>query len=115
MIIKGEPVDAELLGIKKSIAENLKDKNTFKSVNEDTANPSIELIPPVSMHNCFYVFKESSHVAECSRILADDIIYNEITLTPADDNADDHVVNQVMKINEFLNNCAEINELNVKR
>ena len=32
MIIKGEPVDAELLGIKKSIAENLKDKPKFKHI-----------------------------------------------------------------------------------
>lgn len=112
MIIKGIPVDAELIGIKKSIAENLKDKNTFQSVNEDTANPAIELIPPISMHNCFYVFKESSHVAECSRILADDIIYNDITLTPVEDNADDHLVNQVMKINEFLNkNVDELHNL----
>jgi len=112
MIIKGVPVDDELISIKKSIAQNLKDKNTFQSVNEDTANNGVELIPPISMHNCFYVFKESSHVAECSRILSDDIIYNEITLTPAEDNPDDHLVNQVTKINEFLNkNVDELHNL----
>ena len=111
MIIKGEPVN-EIIAVKKSIAENLKNKNTFQSVNTDTAGNHIKLIPPVSMRNCYYVFKESSHVAECSRILADDIIYNEITLTPSIDEPDEHLINQVTKINDFLNsNIDELHNL----
>ena len=112
MIIKGEPVDQEVLAIKKSIAQNLKDKDTFQSVNEDTATTATELKPPISMRNCFYVFKESRHVAQCSRILADDIIYNTITLTPSDEKADEHVVNQVKEINKYLNkNIDELHNL----
>ena len=112
MIIKGETVDSELLAIHKSIADNLKNKNLFESVNEDTASQGVELIPPIPMRVCLYVFKESSHVAKCSRILADDLIYNTITLTPADDEADDHLVNQVMKINDYLNkNIDELHNL----
>lgn len=112
MMITGTAVDAELLKIKKSIAENLRDKDIFSSVNEDTANATVELKPPISMRNCFYVFKESSHVAECSRILADDIIYNEITLTPNMEEPPENLINQVTKINEFLNsNVDELRNL----
>lgn len=112
MIIRGEKVDPEVISIHKSIADNLKNKNTFESINEDTASNVTELKPPIPMHNCLYVFKESSHVAQCCRILADDIIYNEITLTPADEEADEHLINQVRKINEYLNkNVDELHNL----
>ena len=112
MIIQGEQIDRELANIKKSIAENLKDKDTFQSVNEDTATNSVELVPPVSMRNCYYIFKESDHVAQCSRILADDIIYNTITLTPTDPEADEHIINQVKTINDYLNkNVDELHNL----
>lgn len=112
MIIKGENVDGELVKIHKSIAENLRDKDTFQSVNEDTATNAIELRPPISMSNCLYVFKESSHVAECCRILADDLIYNDITLTPNVEEPNDHLLNQVTKINEYLNkNIDELHNL----
>lgn len=103
MIIQGIPVDDEIASIHKSINENLKNKNVFQSVNEDTSEDSVELHPPVSMRDCFYIFKESSHVAKCCRILADDLIYNTITLTPADKDADEHLINKVTKINELLN------------
>ena len=66
------------------------------------------------MRDCLFVFKNSSHVAKSCRILASDIIYNEITLTPTDEEADDHQVNQVQKINEYLlNNIDELYNLAV--
>lgn len=112
MIIHGETVDRDLAEIKKSIAENLKDKNSFQSVNEDTAVNTVELKPPIPMRDCVYVFKESSHVAKCSRILADDLIYNTITLTPLNDEPDEHLINQVNKINEYLQkNVDELHNL----
>lgn len=112
MIIKGELVDVDLASIKKSIAENLKDEDIFKSENEDTANNYTELKPPIPMKDCLYVFKESSHVAHCCRILADDLIYNTITLTPAEENPDEKILNQVNTINKYLNkNLDEIHNL----
>lgn len=112
MIIKGKQVDTDLINIHKSIADNLKDKDIFQSLNEDTATNVTELKPPIPMNTCLYIFKESSHVAECCYILADDIIYNDITLTPADPEADDHIVNQVKKINDYLiKNIDELHNL----
>ena len=104
MIINGQPVDNELIRIQKSIAANLKNKNVFKSENTDTAENTVELHPPIPMLDCLYVFKNSSHVAKCCRILAADIIYNTITLTPdVKGEPDEKLVNQVAKINELLN------------
>lgn len=112
MMIKGETIDLELAYIHKSIVANLKDKEIFESVNEDEATQGIELKPPIPMQNCLYVFKESSHVAECCRIQADDLIYNTITLTPNMDEPSDKLVNQVTKINEYLNkNISELHNL----
>ena len=99
MIIQGKNVNADVATIHKSINTNLKNKDVFKSENKDTAETGIRLTPPVPMKDCLYVFKNSSHVAKCSRILADDIIYNEITLTPSEDEPDEHLRNQVIKIN----------------
>lgn len=108
MIIQGEIVDPEITKVYKSINDNLKNKDVFKSDNPDTANTgAVEILPPVPMRECFYIFKESSHVANCCRILASDIIYNTITLTPATENPDEHIVNQVNKINEYLNKNSE--------
>ena len=112
MMIKGEIIDPELTYIHKSIATNLKDKELFESVNEDEASNNIELKPPIPMKTCLYIFKESSHVAECCRIQADDLIYNTITLTPNIDEPKDNIVNQVKKINEYLNkNIGELHNL----
>lgn len=112
MIIQGKTVNTEVATIHKSINSNLKNKNVFQSENTDTAESGTRLTPPVPMNDCLYVFKNSSHVAKCSRILADDLIYNEITLTPAVDEPEDKLVNQVMKINEFLNdNIDELHNL----
>ena len=103
MIIQGTPVDAELTKIRKSIADNLKNKDTFKSVNTDTATNTVELKPPVPMTTCLYVFKNSSHVAKCSRILAADVSYNNITLTYDDLNEHSDVeINQLRQINDFV-------------
>ena len=99
MIIQGEIVDPEITRVYKSINDNLKNKDVFTSDNPDTANTgAVEILPPVPMRECFYIFKESSHVANCCRILASDIIYNTITLTPATENPEEHLVNQVNKI-----------------
>ena len=104
MIIPGQPVN-EVIRIQKSISENLKNKNLFQAENKDTADTSIELNPPISMKDCLFVFENSSHVAKCCRILAADIIYNDITLTYEDiEEPDEHQINQLSKINEYLNN-----------
>ena len=87
MIIQGETVDRELVQIRKSIAENLREKNSFQSVNEDTAANTVELKPPIPMRDCLYVFKESEEPSE-------------------------HIINQVNKINEYLNkNISEFHNL----
>ena len=113
MIIRGEIVDKELVEVKKSIANNLENKDLFLSTNIDTADNATELKPPISMQNCLYVFEHSSHVAKCCRILADDIIYNTITLTlNSIDEPPENLVNQVKKINEFIDeNVDELHNL----
>lgn len=108
MIITGQAVDNELIRIHKSIANNLKSKDIIQSVNKDTADNTIELKPPIPMQNCLYVFTKSSHVAKSCRILAADIIYNEITLTlDGIEEPTEHQVNQVTKINDYLNDNVD--------
>ncbi|WP_407375140.1 hypothetical protein [Methanobrevibacter sp.] len=113
MRIQGKNVDPQLARIEKSIAKNLQNKNLFQSENKDVAENVTELHPPIPMESCLYVFQKSSHVAKCCRILADDIIYNDITLTPNTiDEPSDKLVNQVKKINEFLEeNIDEIHNM----
>ena len=82
MIIKGTPVDHDVIQVQKSIATNLQNKDLFQSENVDTAENGTELKPPIPMRDCLYVFKNSAHVAKSCRILSSDIIYNDITLTP---------------------------------
>ena len=110
MIIRGQPVDGEVVKVHKSIADSLKNKHLFESDKVDTAENNIELKPPIPMQNCLYVFKNSSHVAKASRILAADVVYNEITLTlNTMDEPTEHEINQVKKINDYLNdNIDEI-------
>lgn len=108
MIIRGKPVDNELLEVKKSIADSLKNKKIFQSENKDTAENSVELHPPIPMKDCLYIFENSSHVAKSSRILAADVIYNDITLTlDTLDEPDEHQINQVKKINDYLNDNVD--------
>ena len=103
MIIQGIPVDNELLAVQKSIANNLHNKSVFQSETKDTADNSIELRPPIPMNDCLYIFENSSHVANCCRILAADTIYNDITLSlDTLDEPSESEVNQVSKIQEYL-------------
>lgn len=113
MIIKGTPVDTEVARVQKSIANNLQNKELFQTENKDTAENTTELKPPISMQDCLYVFENSSHVMKCCRILADDIIYNDITLTlDTLEEPTEQEVNQVKKINEYLNdNIDEIHNM----
>ena len=115
MIITGPIVDKEILSIEKSIANNLQNKNLFQSDNKDTAENVIELKPPIPMSDCLYVFENSSHVAKSCRILAADIIYNEITLTLDQiEEPSEHLVNQVNTINTFVHdNIDELYNLAV--
>ena len=103
MIITGTPVDNRIARVEKSIANNLQNKNLFQSENKDTASNVIELKPPISMSDCLFVFENSSHVAKSCRILAADIIYNEITLTyDTIDEPTEHEINQLNKINTYI-------------
>lgn len=80
MKLKGEPVDNDLATIMKSVNTSLENASRFISVNDDTAGDNIELRPPVPMKDCKYVFDNASFVAKCCRILAKDILLNNITL-----------------------------------
>jgi hypothetical protein len=115
MIIQGQPVDSRILNIEKSIANNLQNKDLFQSDNKDTADNVIELKPPIPMKDCLYVFENSSHVAKSCRILAADIIYNDITLTLDQiEEPSEHLVNQVNTINTFIHdNIDELYNLAV--
>ena len=115
MIIQGQPVDSRILNIEKSIANNLQNKNLFQSDNKDTADNVIELKPPIPMKDCLFVFENSSHVAKSCRILAADIIYNDITLTLDQiEEPSEHLVNQVYTINSFIHdNIDELYNLAV--
>ena len=102
MIIKGATVDKEVASIEKSISNNLKNKKLFQSEKQDTATQGVELKPPIPMRDCLYVFENSSHVAKCCRILASDIIYNEITLTPTNEEPSEKLTNNITAIKEML-------------
>lgn len=102
MIIKGATVDKEVASIEKSISNNLKNKKLFQSEKQDTATQGVELKPPIPMRDCLYVFENSSHVAKCCRILASDIIYNEITLTPTTEEPSEKLTNNINAIKEML-------------
>ena len=109
MIFKNN-LNCEAVNVEKSIASDLKNKNLFTSVDKDTADNGVELIPPVSMRNCLYVFENSSYVAKSARILANDVLFNNITLSSSDLNDDDSVLKeQVKQIQEYL--MSNIDEL----
>ena len=109
MIFKND-LNCEAVSIEKSIKSDLENKNLFVSVDKDTADTGVELIPPVSMRNCLYVFENSSYVAKSSRILANDVLFNNITLSSSDLNDDDSVLKeQVKQIQEYL--MSNIDEL----
>ena len=109
MIFK-DNLNCEAVNVEKSIASDLKNKNLFTSVDKDTADNGVELIPPVSMRNCLYVFENSSYVAKSARILANDVLFNNITLSSNDLNDDDSVLKeQIKQIQEYL--MSNIDEL----
>lgn len=109
MIFK-DNLNCEAVNVEKSIASDLKNKNLFTSVDKDTADNGVELIPPVSMRNCLYVFENSSYVAKSARILANDVLFNNITLSSNNLNDDDNVLKeQVKQIQEYL--MSNIDEL----
>ena len=109
MIYKNN-LNCEAVNVEKSIASDLKNKNLFISVDKDTADAGVELLPPVSMRNCLYVFENSSYVAKSARILANDVLFNNITLSSSDLNDDDVVLKeQVKQIQEYL--MSNIDEL----
>ena len=101
MRIEGETVDADIIRIEKSINQSLKNQDTFKSEKDDTAVTGTELKTPVPMRDCLYIFDKASYVAKCSRILAEDILLNEITITPKD-NSNEDLNKQISKINEYI-------------
>ena len=109
MIFKND-LNCEAVSIEKSIKSDLENKNLFVSVDKDTADAGVELLPPVSMRNCLYVFENSSYVAKSSRILANDVLFNNITLSSSGLNDDDSVLKeQVKQIQEYL--MSNIDEL----
>ena len=109
MIFKNN-LNCEAVKVEKSIKSDLENKNLFVSVDKDTADAGVELIPPVSMRNCLYVFENSSYVAKSARILANDVLFNNITLSSSDLNDDDVVLKeQVKQIQEYL--MSNIDEL----
>ena len=109
MIFKNN-LNCEAVSIEKSIKSDLENKNLFVSVDKDTADAGVELLPPVSMRNCLYVFENSSYVAKSARILANDVLFNNITLSSSDLNDDDNVLKeQVKQIQEYL--MSNIDEL----
>ena len=52
MIIQGEIVDPEIARVYKSINDNLKNKDLFKSDNPDTVDTSVEIIPQIGRASC---------------------------------------------------------------
>lgn len=109
MIFKND-LNCEAVSIEKSIKSDLENKNLFVSVDKDTADAGVELLPPVSMRNCLYVFENSSYVAKSARILANDVLFNNITLSSSDLTDDDSVLKeQIRQIQEYL--MSNIDEL----
>lgn len=99
-------VNDTITKIHKSIANSLKSSNYLIADDTDTAQIGIELTPPVSMNDCKYVFDNSSYVAKCCRILAKDIILNELTLINVDDPKYDLVVQKIQ--DNLIENIMEI-------
>ena len=100
MIIHGEKVDENITKVLKSINTTLTNADNFVATNVDTANNNLELKPPVNLLDAKYVFDKSSYVAKCCRILAKDLLLNDISLTTPDN----VISEQLDKITEYLNN-----------
>ena len=114
MKITGKIIDNKMASIYKSVANNLSNMHLFESVKKDTADTSTELKTPVSMETAVYVFENSSYVAKSCRILAKDLILNDITLTRADESEDSAEDTIIQKINDYLiENQTELYNLSV--
>lgn len=98
-------VDGDIIHIQKSIADNLKNAEYFVSESTDTATTGVELKPPVSMSDCKFVYDNSSYVAKCCRVLAKDIILNQITLT-SENEENDNVVQKIQ--GNLIENVVEL-------
>ena len=98
-------INTGISNIYKSIAESLKSNNFFVGEKEDTATYGIELKPPVPMKDCKYVFDNSSYVAKCCRILAKDIILNQLTLI-SENEENDKVVKKIQ--DNLIDNIMEL-------
>jgi len=88
-------VNNQITKIHKSIATSLRSNDYLVAQNTDTATMGVELKPPVTMADCKFVFDNSSYVAKCCRIKAQDIILNKLTLVNMDDSAYDTVVKKI--------------------
>ena len=99
-------VDNNIINIKKSIADNLRNTELFQSESEDTATSNVTLKPPVSFSDCKYVFDNSSYVAKCCRIKAQDIILNTLTLVNESDAKYDTVVQKIQS--NLVENITEL-------
>lgn len=99
MNIKGIKADATITKILKSINTSLASADRFVAKNVDTGDNGIELKPPVNLIDAKYVFDNSSYVAKCCRILAKDLLLNDITITVEDDEDN----KTIELINEYLN------------
>lgn len=99
-------VDNNIINIKKSIADNLKNTELFQSESEDTATNNVTLKPPVPFSDCKYVFDNSSYVAKCCRIKAQDIILNTLTLVNESDAKYDTVVQKIQS--NLVENITEL-------
>ena len=99
-------VDNNIINIKKSIADNLRNTELFQSESEDTATSNVTLKPPVPFSDCKYVFDNSSYVAKCCRIKAQDIILNTLTLVNESDAKYDTVVQKIQS--NLVENITEL-------
>lgn len=102
-------VNQSIRNIHKNVAESLKNATYFLSDKEDTAKNGIELKPPIPMKDCKYVFDNSSYVAKCCRVLAKDIILNQLTLISTEETYDvvvkkiqDNLVENIMELYNML-------------
>ena len=102
-------VNQSIRNIHKSVAESLKNATYFLSDKEDTAKNGIELKPPIPMKDCKYVFDNSSYVAKCCRVLAKDIILNQLTLISTEETYDvvvkkiqDNLIENIMELYNML-------------
>ena len=96
-------VDANIIQIQKSIANNLKNSNLFVGDKKDTANNVAILKPPIPFKDCEYVFLNSSYVSKCCKILAKDIVLNTLTLSNDDDpkyDKDIPIIEQILVENQ---------------